>query len=583
MPVNRQNEGQITAIQHGAGPMLILAGPGSGKTYVITHRIKHLISECNIPPNNILVLTFTKAAALEMQTRACLLLPSCAYVQFGTFHSVFYRILCMSAQCNDLTLASDKERIGFVLSMLKESAAEKAEACLKEISHKKNQLYGEYQMSSHEFEMIYREYELWLRENNRLDFDDMVRACYIYLKEHEEERQVWQSRFTYLLIDEFQDINSLQYETVKLLCGNQNIFVVGDDDQAIYGFRGSDPQIMKQFVKDYSAQIVNLSYNYRCCKKIVEKAEVFIEKNKKRFDKTIIPAKEEEGEVMIKAVAGRKEELTYIADEIATYAKAYPHKSQAVLTRTNGLLKQYQSLGETNVTNPIWNDINAYLRFINCGFKRKDFLLIMNKPMRYISRSVLKEESVDFKKVKKRLKEKPWIEKRVENLQKQIEFAKKLDVCGQIRYIWNAMGYGAYKLETCTDKELCGNIKQHLAEILTAAKNIGDYQQLAEVMDERSGKENAGPGNEEKGHAATGFPKVSLMTYHGAKGLEFDRVYLPDLNYGKVPHGRMLTVDELEEERRMFYVAMTRAKESLVLIYDHKQKDSPFLTELNQL
>ena len=580
--MNKQNEGQITAIQHGAGPMLILAGPGSGKTYVITHRIKHLISECDIPPNNILVLTFTKAAALEMQTRACLLLPSCAYVQFGTFHSVFYRILCTSTQCKSLTLASDKERMDFVLSMLKESAAEKAEACLKEISHKKNQLYGEYQMSSHEFEMIYREYELWLKENNRLDFDDMVRACYIYLKEHKEEQKAWQNRFSYLLIDEFQDINPLQYETVKLLCGNHNIFAVGDDDQAIYGFRGSDPQIMKQFVKEYSAQIVNLSYNYRCCKEIVKKAGVFIEKNKKRFHKIIVPAKEEEGEVVIKAVAGRKEELAYIAEEIETYAKAYPNKSQAILTRTNGLLKQYQSLGEIKAANPLWDDINGYLRFINCGFMRKDFLLIMNKPMRYISRSVLKEETVDFKKIIKRLKEKPWIEKRVANLQKQMEFAKKLDICGQIRYIWNAMGYGGYKLETCTDEESCGNLKKHLIEILATARDIGDYQQLAEVMGERSGIENATQRNEEKENT-TGFPKVSFMTYHGAKGLEFDRVYLPDLNYGKVPHGRMLTVDELEEERRMFYVAMTRAKESLVLIYDHKQKDSPFLTEFNQL
>ena len=230
--ISRPDEGQSTAICHGTGPMLVLAGPGSGKTYVITHRIKYLISECHIPPNEILVITFTKAAALEMQTRANSLISQSSYVQFGTFHSVFYQILKLSKPNQKLTLASDRERFQFVDAYLEEAVFKDtktdstANEILKEISRRKN---GGAQtcektiagcLSEQEFSGLYEAYKEWLLENRKLDFDDMILKCHDHLKNHFEERRKWQKRFPYLLIDEFQDINRLQYETVKLLAGD---------------------------------------------------------------------------------------------------------------------------------------------------------------------------------------------------------------------------------------------------------------------------------------------------------------------------------------------------------------------------
>ncbi len=568
--MHKRNEGQITAIQHGAGPMLVLAGPGSGKTYVITHRIKHLISECKIPPNNILVLTFTKAAALEMQTRAKSLLQDCAYVQFGTFHSIFYRILLTNYQ-ERRTLASDRERLAFVHALLGQDEMDKAEACLKEISQRKNDICGTYQMSTDEYERIYKEYEAWLSENEKLDFDDMVRVCHDKLLYDIKERQKWQERFTYILIDEFQDINPLQYETVKLLCKQDNLFVVGDDDQAIYSFRGSDPKIMKQFETEYAAKVIKLAYNYRSGKSIVEHATEFIGHNKQRFGKEIKAAKNIEGDIVVKAMTGRKDMLNYITEEVERYARLYPEKSQAILLRTNGLLKPYQCLSGIKGVNSLWNDLHAYLSFINCGQKRKDFLQIMNKPVRYISRRLLTEEEIDFRLLKNRLKDKPWMVERINKMQMQTEFAKKLDLRGQLHYVWNAMGYEAYVIDkNHGDETLQRQTGKEFAEIVAMTKLCKNYHKLEEAM-----------AYAEKDKQSEGVSKqISVMTYHGAKGLEFDRVYLPDLNFGKVPHGRMLTVEELEEERRMFYVAVTRAKESLVLLYDQKQTDSPFLFEL---
>lgn len=579
MPELIQNEGQIAAIQHRAGPMLVLAGPGSGKTYVITHRIVHLISECKIPPNNILVITFTKAAAMEMQARAVSLTKQCAYVQFGTFHSVFYQIFNLSHTDHRLTLVSDRERFGFVKAVLckndqpkvEKETDDKVQKCLKEISRRKNLLpcSQKEDTSDEKMTFIYGAYQEWLSENQKLDFDDMLRLCYEYLLENPAERKQWQKRFQYILIDEFQDINLLQYETVKLLSGNQNLFAVGDDDQAIYSFRGSDPMIMRRFVREFSVKPIRLHYNYRCSGNITKMAAGLIGHNQKRFQKQIIAIKEAGEEVQIKAFPGRKEEHIYLGEETLRYGKENTEKTQAVLVRTNGMVDVYRQLlgGTGEQENSVGEDLLAYLLFINCGRKREDFLKIMNKPVRYISRNILLEQTVDFSLLQKRLADKPWIRNRVAELEKQIAFAMKMDLGGQLHYIWNVMGYEQYVLDCANgDYRKIKEVTNRFTELLAKSKTCKTLEQLKNIKEE--GKEIIK--NE----------KLSIMTYHGAKGLEFDRVYLPDLCYGKVPHGRMLSAEELEEERRMFYVAMTRAKESLFLLYPKEQTVSPFLTEI---
>lgn len=587
-----RNEGQLTAIRHRAGPMLVLAGPGSGKTYVITHHILYLISECNILPQQILVITYTKAAAEEMRRRAILLDKRCAYVQFGTFHAIFYQILKISEPDKKLSVASDKERLGFVSDFLKgmehanrekyapkeqtrikvdHAMEQEAEEILKEISLRKNNLSESgHTHNSKEplFLKVWEAYESWLKEEGKLDFDDMVLHCYRLLKENALQREKWKKRFSHILMDEFQDINGLQYETVKLLTKTDNIFAVGDDDQSIYGFRGSDPLLMQQFIKEYAPKTVKLSFNYRCCPDVVKLAARSIGHNKKRLPKTMEAVKKTKGSVVIKGFTNTTECATFLKEQIEEFAKHNPGKTQAVLCRTNRESAAYQGVYGSKM--PFWiRDIKAYLAFINEGNKREDFLAIMNKPQRYLSRTILEEGRIDFEKLAKRLTDKPWIGKRLLELKEKFIFAKKLDFYGQLHYIWHVLGYGEYAKER---EEECESM---FYKLLKEAAGCRDWEMLLEEQ---------GMHHEEKEKSQAVF-----MTYHGAKGLEFDRVYLPGLNYGKVPHGRMLTAEAIEEERRMFYVAMTRAKEELFLLYENeeeKNKDSkmeslsPFLAEL---
>ncbi|MBO5451064.1 MAG: ATP-dependent helicase [Lachnospiraceae bacterium] len=597
------NKEQQHAIQFGTGPLLVLAGPGSGKTYVITHRIIHLISECQIPPNNILVITFTKAAALEMQNRATKAYKPCSYVQFGTFHSIFYHILKLSNPNRNYQLATDQERISIIKEIIqKEDFVEKntdlmqeTENCIKEISIYKNSCFTDlkntdddanntYKINmksnvdnldsermgilSEKYQNVYRLYEEWLADNQKLDFDDMIKLCYQQLKQDVRLREYWQNRFSHILIDEFQDINQMQYETIRLLSNNQNIFAVGDDDQAIYSFRGSNPEMMKKFVQDYQAKTICLSCNYRSHKDIVEASMHFISHNKNRFDKRIVAINREDNSIHLLQKPSKKEVLSAIRNEIQHYKKKYPQKTQAVLTRTNHLAYAYQNMASEECEDRILAlDMLAYLQFINCGQKRSDFLKIMNKPVRYIPFGVVAEPVVSFPLLKRRLLDKPWIAQRLAELEMQVEYVRKLDLPGQARYIYKAMGYETYYKENLQRNENSASTGDAFAVFVNKLKSCTSLEELKREYE-----------TDVKSVQMT--EKFFVMTYHASKGLEFDRVYLPDLEYGKVPHGRMLTEKDLEEERRMFYVACTRAKESLWLFRDTSQIGSPFLQEL---
>ena len=597
------NKEQQHAIQFGTGPLLVLAGPGSGKTYVITHRIIHLISECQISPNNILVITFTKAAALEMQNRATKAYKPCSYVQFGTFHSIFYHILKLSNPNRNYQLATDQERISIIKEIIqKEDFVEKntdlmqeTENCIKEISIYKNSCFTDlkntdddanntYKINmksnvdnidsermgilSEKYQNVYRLYEEWLADNQKLDFDDMIKLCYQQLKQDVRLREYWQNRFSHILIDEFQDINQMQYETIRLLSNNQNIFAVGDDDQAIYSFRGSNPEMMKKFVQDYQAKTICLSCNYRSHKDIVEASMHFISHNKNRFDKRIVAINREDNSIHLLQKPSKKEVLSAIRNEIQHYKKQYPQKTQAVLTRTNHLAYAYQNMASEECEDRILAlDMLAYLQFINCGQKRSDFLKIMNKPVRYIPFGVVAEPVVSFPLLKRRLLDKPWIAQRLAELEMQVEYVRKLDLPGQARYIYKAMGYETYYKENLQRNENSASYRNAFAVFVNKLKSCTSLEELKREYE-----------TDEKSVQMT--EKFFVMTYHASKGLEFDRVYLPNLEYGKVPHGRMLTEKDLEEERRMFYVACTRAKESLWLLRDTSQIGSPFLQEL---
>ena len=581
------NKEQLKAIQSKAGPLLVLAGPGSGKTYVITHHMIYLISECHIPANQILVITFTKAAALEMQKRAVSANPACSYVIFGTFHSVFYHILKLSNPNKAYQLAGDKERFLLLKDLIKNENShdtsvdliQEAECCMQEISRFKNlfpdPLSQQNEKMPEKYRRIYHLYEEWLQENGKLDFDDMIKLCYQQLKSDRKLRSYWQDRFSHILIDEFQDINRLQYETICLLGANHNIYAVGDDDQAIYSFRGSDPALMNQFIRDFDAKTVSLVDNYRSSRDIVALSSRFIAHNKDRFEKHPQAVSDRTDSLKVIPCQSAKEVLMTIQEAVFQYHDQYPNKTQAILLRTNRQVYAYQNIGQGQREDTILAlDLLSYLAFLNEGYKRSDFIKIMNKPVRYIPYGILSEPVIDFAKLKKRAMGKSWVVERLVELEGQVAFAKGLDMAGQARYIYKAMGYEAYYKsgvkthpEIGMDQITDQTQDQAFELFLGRLKNCNDLSALQKEYEaeQKTDQKNS---------------HVTVMTYHASKGLEFDRVYLPNLEYGKVPHGRMLTLQELEEERRMFYVALTRAKESLWLLHDKSQTVSPFLEEL---
>jgi len=573
------NKEQLKAIQSKAGPLLVLAGPGSGKTYVITHHMIYLISECHVPANQILVITFTKAAALEMQKRAVSANPACSYVIFGTFHSVFYHILKLSNPNKAYQLAGDKERFLLLKDLIKNENShdtsvdliQEAECCMQEISRFKNlfpdSLSQRNEKMPEKYRKIYHLYEEWLQENGKLDFDDMIRLCYQQLKSDWKLRSYWQDRFSHILIDEFQDINRLQYETICLLGANHNIYAVGDDDQAIYSFRGSDPALMNQFIRDFDAKTVSLVDNYRSSRDIVALSSRFIAHNKDRFEKHPQAVSDRTDSLKAIPCQSAKEEFMTIREAVFQYHDQYPDKTQAILLRTNRQVYAYQNIGQGQREDTILAlDLLSYLEFLNEGYKRSDFIKIMNKPVRYIPYGILSEPVIDFAKLKKRAMGKSWVVERLVELERQVAFAKGLDMAGQARYIYKAMGYEAYYKSGVKTRPGTGK-DQAFELFLDRLKKCNDLSALQKEYEaeQKTDQKNS---------------HVTVMTYHASKGLEFDRVYLPNLEYGKVPHGRMLTFQELEEERRMFYVALTRAKESLWLLYDKSQTISPFLEEL---
>lgn len=573
------NKEQLKAIQSKAGPLLVLAGPGSGKTYVITHHMIYLISECHVPANQILVITFTKAAALEMQKRAVSANPACSYVIFGTFHSVFYHILKLSNPNKAYQLAGDKERFLLLKDLIKNENShdtsvdliQEAECCMQEISRFKNlfpdSLSQRNEKMPEKYRKIYHLYEEWLQENGKLDFDDMIRLCYQQLKSDWKLRSYWQDRFSHILIDEFQDINRLQYETICLLGANHNIYAVGDDDQAIYSFRGSDPALMNQFIRDFDAKTVSLVDNYRSSRDIVALSSRFIAHNKDRFEKHPQAVSDRTDSLKVIPCQSAKEEFMTIREAVFQYHDQYPDKTQAILLRTNRQVYAYQNIGQGQREDTILAlDLLSYLEFLNEGYKRSDFIKIMNKPVRYIPYGILSEPVIDFAKLKKRAMGKSWVVERLVELERQVAFAKGLDMAGQARYIYKAMGYEAYYKSGVKTRPGTGK-DQAFELFLDRLKKCNDLSALQKEYEaeQKTDQKNS---------------HVTVMTYHASKGLEFDRVYLPNLEYGKVPHGRMLTLQELEEERRMFYVALTRAKESLWLLHDKSQTVSPFLEEL---
>lgn len=610
------NKEQEEAIMHRDGPAMVLAGPGSGKTYVITNRVKALIDEYGVKPEQILVVTFSKAAAVEMKERFEMLtggqrLP----VRFGTFHSVFFQILRLAYHYEVKDIATPALKYRFLEETLNETGYEvddKKEFLSdieKEISRVKGEgieidCYFSSACSAEIFQKMYRGYQEKLQRHRCLDFDDMVVYTYQLLKEREDIRRRWQAQFRYLLIDEFQDINRLQYETVCMLAEPENnLFIVGDDDQSIYGFRGAKPGIMLSFPKRFpdTKQIV-LGVNYRCSDEIMKAAERLIGKNNERYEKHIVANKGKEQPVHMKKCENLPDEAEKIVAQIQMYQKeGIAYQEMAVLFRTNmqmrllaGKLMEHgvPFTMRENLPNlfDTWmaKDIMCYLQLALGNRSREKFLKIANRPVRYLSRTAFTESEVSFDKLRAyyAVKNQEWMEERIWNFEYDLKNLASLSPYAAIHFIRKGIGYDEF-LKTYADErnvnaddwfdvldemQEMARDKKSIPEFLSFVENYGDT--LEEIR------------QEQKKQQVKEEPGVSLMTMHASKGLEFPVVFVPTLNEDIVPYRKAVQEGNLEEERRMLYVAMTRAKTYLHLSFVkerfHKEAEpSPFLYEIS--
>lgn len=603
------NKSQIQAIAHGTGPCMVLAGPGSGKTAVIIQRTIDLIEKSHVKPENILVITFTKAAATEMKQRFLHRMGAGqSGVTFGTFHGIFFTVLKYAYHYSAANIIGEEQRYALLrdvchsMHLQYEDEAEFFSGVFAEISKVKNEripLESYYSSLCGEevFRDIFKAYQSRMQKNGLLDFDDMLVYTYELFTQRKDILAMWQQKFQYILIDEFQDINQLQYDIIRMLAlPENNLFIVGDDDQSIYRFRGSKPEIMLHFGEDYKkAKKVVLDVNYRCTKDIVEKSLRLIGHNSNRYPKDIRANSEAEDGVTLCSFDNTAKEAAFIIEQIKkSIEKGQRYSDFAVLFRTN---IQPQYLMEQLLSHNIpfhtkdslpnlynhWmvRDILAYLTIGKGSRRRKDFLQILNKPKRYLSRESLTDEVVDFLEWEKLYEEQPWIAERVVKLSYDVKLLEKMSPYAAINYIRRGIGYEDYLREYATDHDrkpeelldILDQIQESAKGFASVDKWVFHMKEYEEQLTRMARQKNANPNS------------VELATFHSAKGLEFANVFIMEVNESWVPYRKSVLERDIEEERRLLYVGLTRAKEKLWIsyvkeIHNKSSEPSRFIKEI---
>lgn len=565
------NPSQKKAVCHGSGPALVLAGPGSGKTYLMVNRIRYLTENCQAAPENILVITFTKAAARSLQQRfSGNTGQNGMQVFFATFHSFFFQLLRKYSLYDTNSLIKTEEKLKYMEAVLAEKRTNlspnsaSARDFLKSFGIYKNnpEAFSDENLPAdikmQDFLTVFSAYQQLIGKERKLDFDDMPFLCLQLLKEKKSVLESCRRQFTHILVDEYQDTNSVQYEILKLLAApGNNIFAVGDDDQAIYGFRGSTPGIMQDFLKQYpEASLYRLDVNYRSTPAIVKASLRMIEENKTRFSKNI-KALESRGEpVTYLAFEKSEEEYQYIAQRLARCRETWTYQEMAVLCRTNRVLESIAEILEEaeipyQMKEPVASHYEspAVRELVSCL---------------YYCQGQKKREPAVWKTLKGDIRQK--------------ELLKQMSPYAAIHYIRNRMEYDAYlkfrlkdslaKAEEYLQQLDClgafalkfNSTREWLAAL---EKHISGWQRLA-AQGQTAQKETQEPG-------------VNLMTIHASKGLEFSYVCISDVNEGILPGKNIRNPELLEEERRMLYVGMTRAKKALDILYLTGTKESPRL------
>ena len=592
------NHAQSTAVAHRDGPCMVLAGPGSGKTLTIAKRIEYLITRYKVRPEEILVITFTKYAAREMKERFRQVMGTAGMpVTFGTFHGIYYGILKWAYRLDQSNLLTDEEKYALIrqealkLEWEELAQAEDERDYLKELAAEigniKNncydiEAYESVRYGEQRFRRLYHSYEGEKKRLRKIDFEDMLVMCRSLFLKRPDILGRWQEKFRYILVDEFQDVNQAQYDVVRMLAApRNNLFVVGDDDQSVYGFRGAKPGIMMEFAKDYpEAKKVLLDVNYRSAAHIVEGALRVIAHNEERYDKKI-RAKKDKGETIhVQEVRDPMEEGRYVFGQIREYQKAgISYKEMAVLYRTaidaralSEVLSERQVpfVMKEKITSLydhfIGMDIMSYLHLSQGHYERKYFLRVANRPKRYISRDSMREGKVSYESLRNFYCDKDWMMDRIDQWEWDMKMLKNQAPYAAIQYIRKGIGYDEFLREYAAGK---GISEEDLLTVLEEIQqNSREYQTIEEwFVHVENYKEMLEKQKAKGGREAADGDGVMLMTMHGAKGLEYEVVFVIEGNEGSTPYKKAKTKEALEEERRLFYVAMTRAKSMLIISY----------------
>src|SRR5262245_35264981 len=597
---------QLAAVTHVDGPLLILAGPGSGKTRVVTHRIAHLLQQ-GISGKNVLALTFTNKAADEMKARVARLVPL-PTIWMGTFHRFFARLLRMDGQLVGLAKNDSIYDVDDSRRMLAEAIIDEGvdlshttpDAVSHAISWAKNNLMGpdEYvprrgHHLSGIIQRVYPAYQRRLLQANAVDFDDLLLHVARLLRENPEVRARLDERYRYILVDEYQDTNLAQYAIVRALSiDHSNLAVTGDPDQSIYGWRGANLSNILEFEKDFpSVKVVRLEQNYRSTKAILRVADELIRHNVRRKQKRLFTENPEGAAVRLTAYPTQRDEADDIAAHIATAIQSEKRRPRdfALFYRTNALSRQIEhALREHVVPYQIVNglefyqrkeikDILAYLHLLNNPRSDVALLRIINTPARGIGKATI-DRLRDFA----RMNGLPLLEAArragiVEGLSKKsavavAKFVAMFDRLGEVIHgaieeivglVLSETGYREV-LENSESEEEQDRLA-NLEELLTAAREFDvkhpEGNALEQFLEETSLVADTDAWETET-------DRVTLMTLHAAKGLEFPGVFIVACEQGLLPHDRSRHYDEkLEEERRLLFVGITRAREELQISY----------------
>lgn len=573
------NPAQARAVLHPGGPALVLAGPGSGKTFLIINRIRYLTECCQAAPESILVITFTRAAARSMQRRFTdaaggRILP----VTFGTFHAVFYDILKTYGPYGGDSLLTEKEKIWYLRQALRRLPGREAEwlrspaygrgqedfrALLGLIGFYKNHPGAEaedfpqdlpWDMTAEEFQTLFAAYQDGIRRDGRLDFDDMAGLCLELFRKNSGVRQKLHRRYRYILIDEYQDTNPVQDEALRFLAYPENeIFAVGDDDQAIYGFRGSAPDIMQKFGEHYpEAKRYDLTINYRSSGNIVEASVRMISANKKRFAKKLRADAGSGPPVRCLSFPDKKREYEYLTSRLKELSEHMPYTDMAVITRTNRDLERLAGqLGEAGIP---------------CGAAERG----KSRFRHFIVREIM--ECLEY--AAKGTGSAPGIWRRLEGDERKRKLLCRQSPYAALQFLRRGIGYDEY-----LRKRAAAEYGETGQQSGNASGYPEEWEEILQMLSEQSRKytgcsewikaveEHISAWEERRRKTAAQADGVRLLTMHGAKGLEFAYVCLPDVNEGVLPGRKNQGEESVEEERRILYVGMTRAKKILDILY----------------